>query len=369
MKILQIINNLSSGGAERLLVNWLPFLKEKKCEVTLLQLSDRNSKPEYIQMLQNSGVKVVTVSKTSVYNPLLFFKLYAFFKKNTFDIVHFHLFPAMYFGGLLKMVKASSAPFIFTEHNISNKRIDHFFLRQIDAFIYRFYTKIIAISPAIASKFRQVIPLENKIEIIRNGVNVASFSEIKPYCKIDFLKECKLPENAFLLTMPARFDKQKDHKTLIKSLAYLPENVCVLLVGTFCQNGKKLAEWVQEKGFSHRVRFLGFRTDCLQIMKTSDMVVLSSFNEGMSGVACEAMALEVPFLGSDVQGINDVVPSNHFLFSVENEKELAQKVQQILTDTQLSEKIKTEGKEQIEKFDILLMVEKHWQLYLKLKNG
>ena len=43
MKILHIINNLNTGGAEKLLVETLPLYEKKNIEVDLLLLSKKES--------------------------------------------------------------------------------------------------------------------------------------------------------------------------------------------------------------------------------------------------------------------------------------------------------------------------------------
>ena len=68
---------------------------------------------------------------------------------------------------------------------------------------------------------------ENKLVIIENGVYLEKIYEAIPYKK----SEIGLNESDILILMSARFEAQKDHETIIKSLELLPEEFKLLLAG------------------------------------------------------------------------------------------------------------------------------------------
>lgn len=75
----------------------------------------------------------------------------------------------------------------------------------------------------------------------------------------------------------------------------------LLCVGT----GPLLEEhrkYCEKNNLSSRVHFLGLRNDIPQILKASDVIVLSSEHEGFSLSMLEAMASGRPFIASDVPG-------------------------------------------------------------------
>ena len=106
--------------------------------------------------------------------------------------------------------------------------------------------------------------------------------------------------------MVARFSEQKDQPTLIKAIKELPENVHLLLIGegTLKQKNENLAK---EIGVSDKVHFLGFRNDVERILKTVDIVVLSSNWEGFGLAAAEGMAAGKPVIASKVEGLREIV--------------------------------------------------------------
>lgn len=74
MKILHVITSLRTGGAEHLMVDLLPRLREYGHTVELL-LFDGTCTPFYKQ-LKEKGIKihVLAIGKNNMHNPLLLFK-------------------------------------------------------------------------------------------------------------------------------------------------------------------------------------------------------------------------------------------------------------------------------------------------------
>lgn len=365
VKILHIINNLSKGGAERLLVNVLPHYRSKEIEVSVLQISDLYSEKQYINELEDNDINVSTLGKHSVYHPINILLLKKYLKKNRFDVVHVHLFPSMYWAGIVKKMMKTDTKFVFTEHSNENKRFNKSYFKYIDRFIYKEYDKIIAISPSIKQKLMDWTEMNDKISLIRNGVDTDSFKEAKAYEKNVFLQELGLPLHAKLILMTARFFYPKDHKTVVNALDYLSDDFFILFAGD-AGDKKSVEDYVKEKSMTGRVIFLGFRNDIPKLMKTVDVNVLSSDYEGMSGVTCEALASGVPFIGSDVLGVNDVVPNSSYLFPAGDSKKLALQIQNIFENPKNSQESISKGLQWVNQFDINNMVNSHTELYRNL---
>jgi glycosyltransferase involved in cell wall biosynthesis len=93
-------------------------------------------------------------------------------------------------------------------------------------------------------------------------------------------------------------------------------------------------------------------------MSLADLNVLSTNYEGISGVALESMASGRPFIGTDVEGVNDVVPDNQFLFPRQDHKALAMKIVAVANNKLLERYLIDNGLEHIKGYDIDIMVDK-----------
>src|SRR5699024_8269918 len=114
-----------------------------------------------------------------------------------------------------------------------------------------------------------------------------------------------IPVESFLILSVGELNKNKNHETIIRSIAKLSDlNVHYVICG---QGPLKnyLRELSIELGIEKRVHLLGYREDIPEICKVSDVFAFPSIREGLGMAALEAMASNLPILTSNVHGIND----------------------------------------------------------------
>ena len=167
MRILQIINNLTSGGAEKLLVDLILTFKENDHEVEVLLLSDKNN--VYKDILTKEKIKI-TVLSNNKYNPTSIIKIRRFIKRNNFEIIHSHLFPVQYYTAFACIGLQRSFSLVTTEHSTNNKRRGLWIFKLIEKFIYSRYNTIICISQESKNQLQNHIGLNTRIQVISNGV-------------------------------------------------------------------------------------------------------------------------------------------------------------------------------------------------------
>jgi glycosyltransferase involved in cell wall biosynthesis len=360
MKILQIINSLATGGAEKLLLESIPIYAELGIDVHLLLLNG-SSQPFLEELKAKKCCTIHSLGTGSVYNPMHIFKIIPFLKQ--FDVVHVHIFPSLYWVGLAKLLSFSKIKMVYTEHSTSNKRRENFILKRVDKLVYSQYNKIVAITPQVLENLQNhlLFKSKNQFEIIGNGLNLNKIKQAIPYPKSDFFDD----ENTKIVIQVARFFEPKDHKTVIKALTHLPENVKLLLVGD--GNLKTESEvLVTELQLQKRVQFLGIRTDVLALLKTADIIVLSSKHEGLSLSCIEGMASGKPFAASNVPGLKDVVENAGILFPFGDEKALADTIAKLLSDNTYYNQTVANCQQKAAEFDIYKMVGSYINIYRNL---
>ena len=82
----------------------------------------------------------------------------------------------------------------------------------------------------------------------------------------------------------------------------------------------------------------------------ADILVLPSFMEGLPVVLMEAMALGLPVIASRVAGIPELVTDNQegLLFCPTDWNELAEKLERLIADSQLQQRLGRAGRAKIE---------------------
>ena len=355
MKILHVINNLNTGGAEKLLLDSIPKFIESNVHVELLLL---NGKEYPFLKLLNVGeeCRVHSLGKGAVYNPFLPFKIIRYFKQ--FDIVHVHLFPSLYWVAIAKVLAFSKIKLIYTEHSTSNNRRNKFIFNPIDKFIYRRYNKIITISKDVDSLLKKYLKMaDSSFRIIPNGVDLLRIKKVAPYNRLEFASE-----NERIVVQVSNFSKQKDQRTLIKAIPYLKNRVKLLLVG----DGELIEECkalVSELELEDTVLFLGIRMDAISILKIADVAVLSTHYEGLSLSSIEALACEKPLIASRVPGLSTVVEGAGILFPEGDELILAETIDRLLSDEVFLKQTAGLCLKRAQDFDLDLMIKEHIKLY------
>jgi len=317
MRILHVINNLGVGGAESLLVSMAPLL-QKNLQIDVLLL-DGSDTPFVRRLEKNDRVNIITLSKGSVYNPVHIFRLIWIIRK--YELVHVHLFPAMYFVAIAKFLSFSNVKLVFTEHSTGNRRLKSWFFRILDRIIYLKYSKIVCITPEVKKMLVSLGVHHSKLCLIYNGIETDRFISAKEYDRSMLGYE----QEDIIVIMVAGFRREKDHIVVVKSLSRLAHRYKLLLVGDGYLKDQVLAE-VMNLGLENRVKFVGIRNDVDRLLKTCDIGVLSSHWEGFGIAAVEAMAAGLPVVASNVPGLSDVVKGGGILFEQGDVMDLTAKI-------------------------------------------
>lgn len=354
MKILHVITSLQTGGAEKLMVDLLPRLKQMGHEVELCVFD--GTKTSFYEQLEATGVPIHPLSiGESVYNPIHIFRLCRLMKD--FDIVHTHNTAPQLFASIANVF--GMQVLVTTEHNTTNRRRDKWYLKLGDLWMYRQYRKIICISDQARENLVNYIGGDSKIVTVYNGIDIARFANAELI---------ENPDTSIkTITMVSAFRPQKDHKTLIKAFSLLPDNYLLQLVGDG-ELRKETENFAKQFSCSDRICFMGNRSDIPAILKGSDVIVLSSHYEGLSLSSIEGMASGTPFIASDVDGLREIVKGHGILFHHEDEQALAASIIKVCEDKIYAQKIAVQCQQRAVQFDICKMAENYNQVYMQLKQ-
>lgn len=173
--------------------------------------------------------------------------------------------------------------------------------------------------------------------VIHNAVDLEALTVSRS--RQEIRAELGIPLDAIVLVSAARMVPVKALDQLIEAaepvLAEYP-NVWLLLAGDgpLFESVKAVARQSKQ---SDRIVMPGFRNDITDVLKASDVLVLSSLHEGIPTVLLEAMALELPVVTTAVGGIPEVVEHDKtaLLTPPGDPDALASAISRLLTDTNL----------------------------------
>jgi glycosyltransferase involved in cell wall biosynthesis len=136
---------------------------------------------------------------------------------------------------------------------------------------------------------------------------------------------------------------------------------------------QSLIKTVNKEGFNKYVKFYGELPyeQVPEAYRLADIYVIPSLFEGTPKSLLEAMYNGLPIIGSDTNGIKNIIKDgeNGLLFKVSNEKELTIKLKQIIENKELKEKL---GKNAIthvkNNYDYETTLSEFIEVYENIKN-
>lgn len=358
MRILEVITSLRTGGAERLLSDLVPRLNDSDHKTDILVFD--GTKTPFMEKLKGKGVSIYSLNNgTNVYNPRNIFSLSSYLKR--YDIVHAHNAACQMYAAIACKFIKKNVFLVTTEHSTDNRRRHIWWFKPIDRWMYHQYDEIVAISDEASRILSEYLGGNIKINTIPNGIDTDKFLYAIPY------PECRGCDDV-IISMVASFRPQKDQDTLIRSLKYLPNKFKLWLVGDGVrrQDCERLA---QSEGVIDRLKFWGIRTDVPNILKTSDIVVLSSNCEGFGLAAVEGMAAGKPVVASDVPGLAQVVEGAGVLFEKKNYKQLAEIILHLTSDEIYRQSVIDKCIERAKEYSIDITASSYLKVYDTLLNA
>ncbi len=213
------------------------------------------------------------------------------------DLVSTHSSKAGVLGRLACL--ATSTPCLFTAHGWA-------FTNGVPEPKRSLYQWVEKLSEPLADRI--ICVSENDRQIgIQSGMSpdrLVTIHNGMPDITID-LRSTPVKADPVRLVMVARFDKQKDHQTLLTAFKDIP-NAHLDLIG----DGPNLPQakaYVAQNNLTHRVNFLGFQQNVAQFLAKAHVFTLISNWEGFPRTIIEAMRAGLPVVASDVGGAAEAI--------------------------------------------------------------
>lgn len=346
-KILIVINSLVGGGAEKVLVDILNNINNKKYDIDILLINkegiylDDVRKKYKVEYIINSKVKTNINIILRKLNSLIRLAKIKFMTssfgcnkilKNNYDIE-------------ISFLEGYSTRFIANRKNDAKKiawvHIDLYkykcINRKIERNSYNKIDKIIAVSYDTKNSIELLYPeLKDKTNIIYNPIDSKKIIEMSKEC-IEEIDSNKLCDNNYVnfITI-GRLTYQKGYDILLKAHKELIDEgynhrLYILGEGNEYDN---LSKYVQENNLSNTAYLLGFKKNPYPYLKQADVFISSSRYEGFALVIGEAMVLGKPIIATKCAGPRELLNDGEFGMLVETDdiESLKNSMKQMILD-------------------------------------
>jgi glycosyltransferase involved in cell wall biosynthesis len=317
-KVIRVIARLNVGGPAQNTIHLTAGLAEVYPSLLVAgQVSEGEA--EMSGLARERGVGVLTIPELGreirPWDDLVaFFRLYRLFRRERPAVVHTHTAKA----GTVGRLAAVAARVPVRVHTFHGHVFEGYFgpaatraVIFLERLLARISTRIVAISERqaadLSDRFRicersriRVVPLGLELDRFRPDRIAALGAELR-----DELGAGDEP----VISIVGRLVPIKNHSLFLDAAARLTERGvrCRFAIVGGGPEEEGLRTLATKLGIADRVHFLGWRTDLERIYAGSDLVVLTSRNEGTPVCLIEALAAGRPVIATEVGGVADVL--------------------------------------------------------------
>jgi len=324
LRILQVITARRFYGAERVLLHLCEGLRDRGHEVWVACKPNEDIEHE----LRGLDIPTFVMPIAGKVNPAAPFRLAGLARRLKVDVIHTHLSSASLWGSVAG--RMAGVPVVAEVHALNSRRC--FMLAH----------RIVTCSEGVRRHLQGLRVPAQRMEVLYNGLPLRLFEGLQSGAEVR--RELGLPGDAPVIGAVAHLAPKKGQRYLLEAVLLLrarfPGLVC-LLVGEG-ETLLELEELAEQLGVQDSVRFMGFRSDAVQIMAGLDVVVLPSVaKEGLGVALIEAGFLGKPAVASDCAGIDEVIVNGEtgLLVPPANSWALADGIAAVLADPALGQRL------------------------------
>ena len=245
-----------------------------------------------------------------------------------YDLVHCH----SPIGGIICRIANKNSSYysqskmIYTAHGFhffkGNNPIKNIIFKAIEKYGAQFTDTLITINKEdynAAKKFK--LKKGGTVEYVPGiGIDLDKINSIQGN-KEKLCQELNIPSDSILLLSVGELSVRKNQKLVINCLADFDENVHYIICGQGALK-EHFLELAKEKKVDHRLHLLGYCSNIIEIMKSCDIFIFPSLQEGLPVALMEALASGLPCIASDIRGNNDLIENdvNGYLFELKESK-------------------------------------------------
>lgn len=349
MRILHVIQEMRTGGAERVVASLVRGATERGHEVAVAAApgavaDELGLRPFPLPLLERRPWRV----------PLGAWRVLRAIRAFRPDVVHAQN-PAMAILVALATGRGRRPASLVSVHGVpeADYRTTAKLLRAAGL-------RVVACGPGVETGLADAGL--RSVETIANAVSPAP----EPRDRAELERELGLQAGRKLVVAVGRLVPVKNHALAIRAIADVPgATLAVLGEGPLLG---ELQQQAQALGVADRVVLAGLRGDARAIMGAADAVVISSAGEGLPLVVLEALTARTPLVATSVRGVRELLTDGRdsLLVPAGDAKALAAALRRVLEDDALAARLVEAGTELVGPYTESRMVTAYLETYERL---
>jgi glycosyltransferase involved in cell wall biosynthesis len=311
-RILQVINNLETGGAETMLLRLMECLDRDRFDPVIVTMIEPGSLAPRFREL---GIEIHALgAKPGRISPGVLMRLRRMVLGLEPDLIQSWLYHSNLAVFLARALQRRSVPLCWNiRHSVDDIQNEPWLTRQVIRAGARFSHRVSAVVFNSQRSFAQHQGLGfscPRQEVVPNGFDLDSF---KPdgFARKHVLMRLGLDDSVHLVGLAGRQHPMKNHHGLAEICSDLVSNdldIHLLFAGRGCDSGGALDPLCGLPGMSDRIHLMGEQRPLAPFLNSLDcLVVPSLWGEAFPNVLAEAMACGIPCVTNDVGDASEIL--------------------------------------------------------------
>lgn len=351
-KVLFLIHDLGKGGAEKVLVNLVNNMDRTKFDISVTVMFGGGVNEKFLA----SDIHFHAVFPKMIPGNSKIMKLFTpeqlhkQFVKEQYDIEVAYLE-----GPSTRVISGCKNPntkliaWMHGEQKTINNMIRGFRSVKETKACYEKFDRVICVSNTVKENFCHILEYEGDCRVLYNTVESQNIKELA-HEKVDEL----IFDGAKRLVIVGTLKEVKGHKRLfgiIKRLVDEKYNIHLYVMGT----GPLLDElntFIEENDLKKNITMLGYQENPYKYVAKADLFICSSYSEGFSTAATEALIVGTPVCTVEVSGMKEMLgENNEYGVVTDNDEEaLYHGIKMFLDNSRLLEDYAMKAKERGDRF-------------------
>jgi len=334
IKVLFVIHDLCEGGAEKVLVNLVNNMDKTKFDITVQTLFDVGVNKQFLHpdIKYKSCFKHMIRGNSHLMKLLSPQTLYKWLIKEEYDIVISYLEgPSSRVISGCPYERSKKIAWIHGEQHTKELASRGFRSYEEAKKCYRRFDKIVCVSQTVLDDFAFIFSIKDTLTVLYNTNETDKIVEKSK----EVIDEIVFDEKTVNVCGVGKLIPVKGFERLVNVHKQLkkegyPIHTYLLGIG---KEEEKLRQLVEQNEVLDSFSFLGYKTNPYKYVKNCDLFICSSYKEGFSTAATEALIVGTPVLTTLCSGMKEMLGENEYGVIVENnEHSLYKGLKELLDD-------------------------------------
>lgn len=318
-----VIHDLAHGGAEKVLVNLVNNIDKEQFDVSVITLFGGGVNEQFLSESVHYKSWIKKPFRGNIHLMKLFSPrtLYKMIVKEQYDIIVSYLEgPSARVVSGCEDENTKLVSWIHITQDTKSKAGKAFRNYKEAEICYNKFDRTICVSETVKEDFLNLFQVNHLVEVLYNTNETRQIVE-----KAQEAAETGLfSKNQVNICAVGKIEKSKGFDRLARIQKRLKEdglNAHFYILGTGKEQ-RNVEAYLQENGLVDSYTFLGYQTNPYKYVSKCDLFVCSSYSEGFSTAATEALIVGTPVLTALVSGMKEMLgENNEYGIIVENTDE------------------------------------------------